>query len=286
MVLASDFSPRFLNFVPIASHFWRREFAITPDLALVYPSRAAEQVRKTIPWLEPYVTLHLFESHPVAPIGNQAKLARWFLASHLDSELTTIDDLDTVHTQSAYLNLKFGEMERGKMLAIGREVYEGTNHEGAFPMGNFSGSGTNFSSLFGGNNFDDKGFHDFVESFRGHRLFSRREDPFLKDFSDEYLLRAIRQEMDFDENITFVRRDLDVRQVWLDRSWWHSYSQIESGSADYETINFPRPLWENRRRIFHALQLLAPELRRFYFPIPMSMNEWRLRILLRTILKS
>lgn len=277
VILSSDFSPRFLNFLPIVSHFWKTRFGITPDVAVVYGKANFSEVQQVKKMFSGIANIHLIEGVREAPLGNQAKIARLFLAASLESEFSTIDDIDTVHVQSDFLLQRFSLAEPSKLLAIGQEVYNGTPHEGAFPMGNLSGPSYVFSNLVDIKNIHT--FGEFVQRFRNANVISPRENPFSsrKNFSDEYLLRGIRKLLNFDENIVFVRRDLDIKARWLDRSWWPDSAQIHRQKYEYEQINFPRPFWENRSRITFALEAIEPSWIASGFPLPMTMIEWHTR---------
>jgi hypothetical protein len=273
VVLASDFHPRFLNFYPVAKYFWEKHFGVSPRLAIVYHKHQFDLVRRfrkknslasDVVWLE---------GHPEATLGNQAKLARWFLASRVDSNWTTIDDLDTIHLRADYLSHKFNEAPRGKMLAIGREVYFGQRFEGAFPMGNFSGHKEDFQSLFELES-DSTSFINFVERFRLRTNY--RTNPFSKvrDFSDEELLRDIRYEKSFDDRIHFAERGLDITSEWLDRSWWPKMEEIKGNINNYESVNFFRPYYFHRRRINLALKALDSNWSSAKVLLPISDTVW------------
>lgn len=276
VVLASDFHPRFLNFYPIARYFWKKYFGVLPSLAVVYQSHQLELVQNFRETNVFETETHWLEAHPEATPGNQAKLARWFLASKIESSWTTIDDLDTIHLRPAYLNQKFHDVPDGKMLSIGREVYVGECFEGAFPMGNFSGCSSDFQSLF---DLEDAGtsFSDFVERFRFRRNY--RTNPFerVRDFSDEELLRDIRNEKSFDDRIHFAQRELDILTEWLDRSWWARKSEIKNNAKNYEAVNFFRPYYSHRRKIHQALEALDPNWEPPDTLLPMSDSIWNLR---------
>ena len=85
---------------------------------------------------------------------------------------------------------------------------------------------------------------EFVEQFKDSRICDDVEDPFNspKQFSDESLIRALRASNQFTD-IKIIKRDIDIRYEWLDRSWWPSNSAMNI--SQYTTVNFLRPLREN-----------------------------------------
>ncbi len=282
VILASDFSPKFLNFAPLAGYFWKKHFGLRPDLAIVVDRSDLNWVEDLLELIEPYCRTHILTAASGVPIGNQAKLARWFMACILESRLTTLDDLDTVHASSEYLLSKLAIHKAGTLLAIGREVYNGTKSEGAFPMGNLTGSSQDFQQLFGIQP-GTLSFDEFVMSFVTYEFRAGRENVTRKvsQFSDEHLLRKFISSRGKESLITHTTRDLDIHNRWLDRSWWFEGEELDARLSELESINFPRPLLENRRKIIEALERIEPD---FYFsqlPLPYSQKEWTLRRLLK-----
>ena len=280
VALACDFHPRFLNFFPTASYFWQKNFGLLPHLGVVYEPHQSALAKRFKAQFSNFGNIILLEAHPEATLGNQAKLARWFIASRVASPWTTIDDLDTIHVHSRYLTGKFKEVPEGKLLAIGQELYEGHRHEGAFPMGNFSGSSENFKSLFDLQD-DEVKFPDFVERFRGRKEY--RTNPFfpIDEFSDEELLRDIRSEKLFDVNLHFAKRDLDINVSWLDRSRWISNRRIMKRKDFFESVNFPRPFYLKRGMIYTALRAIDKNTLTLEIPIPKYDFAWNLENFLK-----
>ena len=100
VIVASDFSPQFLNFWPLAATSWVTTFGLKPTLALIsnHPVRYTDLERLRI-----YGDVYFHHSSSSAPIANQAKMFRWFLAAKFKSELVTIEDIDTIYLESEYL---------------------------------------------------------------------------------------------------------------------------------------------------------------------------------------
>lgn len=257
LIVASDFAPKFLNFWPVVSQSWIKVFGITPELALVYKKEDLEQVRDLSHKLDCYGLVHLLEAAPDAPLGNQAKLARYFLAAQQANAFTMVDDIDTVHVRADYLADKFNSADHSKFIGLGAEVYKGTAHERNFPAGNFAGPGHLFAQLF---NPENLGFQEFIASFNQPQRFSPRENPYNPPgkFSDEYLITSLFECRGMRDKLIILNRDQDIHREWLDRSWWAPNSEIQARKGDFEVINFLRPLFENEKRIQDALDILLP----------------------------
>lgn len=257
VIVASDFGPKFLNFWPIVAQSWSQVFGIAPELALVFDESEGRRVAAALPKLEKYGSVHAFQAAKEAPIGNQAKLARFFVAGQVPQQYCMVDDIDTIHVRADYLAGKFAGADRNRLTGLGSEVYKGTPHERNFPAGNFSGPGHLFKSLF---NPQSLSFPDFIDSLRVNPTYSPRENPFNKPgkFSDEYLISALLDRRDLRGSLDLLARDQDIRKEWLDRSWWAPQHEIESRRSDFEVINFLRPLFENLEVIEQALGVLVP----------------------------
>lgn len=285
VILASDFSPRFLNFASLAGFFWNKHFGLRPDLAIVVEDSNVVWLEALREVIEPHCKTHVLTAVSGVPLGNQAKLARWFLASSLESEFSTIDDLDTVHTNPDYLLSRFTHHRPGTLLAIGQEVYRGTKSEGAFPMGNLSGSSDVFQEIFAIRP-GEVSFEDFVLSFVTAEFRTGRETVTRKvsKFSDEHLLRKFLSLTGKTSLLTHVARDLDIHNRWLDRSWWYEGEALDRRLDQLESINFPRPFLENRKKIVAALEKIDPEFIFSQLPLPYSQREWKIRKLMKRIL--
>ncbi len=260
VIVASDFGPKFLNFWPIVSQAWFNVFGIKPELALVYKKADSQRLESVRPELEKFGKVHYFEGVPGVPLGNQAKLARFYVASQHPEDYVMVDDIDTIHVRSDYLKEKFASRLDDKFRGLGAEVYRGTQHERNFPAGNFSGKGYLFGELF---NTENTTFQDFIRNFKGFAVFSKRENPFNRplNFSDEYLISALFASRGMRDKLDLVNRDQDIKAEWLDRSWWFTIDEIEARKDQIEVINFLRPLRENLFRIQEALEILSPGIR-------------------------
>ena len=274
VVVAADFSPKFLNFWPLVSRSWQNIFGVEPNLALVYRPHQLPRLNQILDELKKYGKVHLLETQALAPLGNQAKLARFYVAAHMQESFVTIDDIDTMHIDSNDLTKKFLNVDKGKFWAIGAEVYRGTPHEGAFPAGNFSGPGYLFKELF---NPSQGSFEEFINSFNKPYIFHPKENPFnkLSNFSDEYLIRALFSNSKLINQLQHLKRDYDIKVSWIDRSWWPNVTTIDQPLSDFSLINFPRPYLENKNKIDEILDLLKIE-NVVNLLLPHSLKFWKL----------
>lgn len=257
LIVASDFGPKFLNFWPIVAQTWFQVFGITPELALVFTESERQRVDAMRPDLEEYGQVHYLVGAEGYPLGNQAKLARYYLAGQQRELFAMVDDIDTVHVKAGYLVEKFANVSREKLIGLGREVYVGTPHQRNFPAGNFSGPGELFARLF---NPENLSFIDYIQSFNKPPIYSSRENPVNTPgkFSDEYLISALLDKTGLRSELVLLDRDQDIKREWLDRSWWASKTDIEVNKENFEVINFLRPLLENKNSIQEALDILVP----------------------------
>ena len=239
VVVSSDTSPMFLNYWPVVARSWSKLFNLVPTLVVVAHSNFDPSV---ISKLREFGDVEVIEVLPNVPEANQAKLARWFYACRQETSVVSIEDIDTIFLKSEFLKDRLKEYEPDKILGIGSEVYE--FHEGLmkFPASNLTGRGDLFAKLFGYH--EGMSFKEFVEQFKDFQICDDLEDPFKspKQFSDESLIRALRVTNEFTD-IKVIKRNIDIRNEWLDRSWWPSNSTINI--SQYTTVNFLRPLREN-----------------------------------------
>jgi hypothetical protein len=260
VIVASDFGPKFINFWPIVAQAWKIVFGLEPELALVYRKSDFQRLEAVLPQLEKFGKVHVFEGVAGAPLGNQAKLARFYVASQYPDHYVMVDDIDTIHVRADYLQAKFALRPEDKFRGLGAEVYRGTPHQRNFPAGNFSGKGYLFGDLL---NSEKNSFQDYIRNFRDLGVFSKREDPFNKpsNFSDEYLISAMFARKKMEDKLDLIDRGQDIKTEWLDRSWWFTDDEIRANKESIEVINFLRPLKENMARIQRALDILCPGIR-------------------------
>ena len=283
VILSSDFSPKFLNFLPLASFFWNKHFGIRPDLGLVVRKSNSSKAQAVAEKFSRIANFHILETKEDADLGNQAKLARLYLASTLDSDWSIIEDIDSVHVRPDFLLEKFSQASRNKLMAVGRETYAGTDFAHTFPMGTLSGASVIFSRITGAPQ-GVASFEEFIRGFRGLKVFTDLEDPYSppEKFRDEHLLAALIEKRNLSSYLGYIQRGSDPKTDWVDRKPWPRIQRVRSNLDTIERVNFPRPYWENRRRINRTMRVIdADSVRGNEIPLPMTMIRWRLSEMIR-----
>lgn len=240
VIVSSDDSPFFLNFWPIVCQSWKKHFGITPTLAFVSSRNDDDNLVKRLRAHGDVVVVpELFD----IPRANQAKVARFLVASMFSDQVCTIEDIDTIPLEQMYIESRLSRRPKNKILAVGREVLENTPHHGKFPISHITAEGSKFKELF---NPKSLSYIEAVRSFIGTRVFDHKED-IMNDpgsFSDESLVRALIHANNLQDSIFDVRRDVDIKNEWIDRSWWNIDTERLS-QGGYISCNFMRPLREN-----------------------------------------
>lgn len=237
VVVSSDDSPVFLNFWPIVCASWKKYFGITPTLAFVSNRDENDHLVRRLKSCGEVVLVPEVENIPRA---NQAKIARFYVASKLKDQVCLIEDIDTVPLKPDYVLDRLSKRESGKILAIGREIHV---EPGKFPISNVTSEGENFAKLF---NPHELGFKEFVESLIGLKVFDRKEDPSNSPdrFSDESLIRALVKINNVEDLMQHIDRNSDPMVDWIDRSWWR-IDEERLRNNSYTSCNFIRPFKEN-----------------------------------------
>lgn len=252
VILGSDYNPQFLNFWPLASSSWVNIFSVRPTLALVSDKPAKPEI---LAKLRKFGDVYYFVSTSKAPLPNQAKMIRWFLACQFQHEVVSIEDIDTIYLKPEYLKDRLAYFQDGKLLGIGDDVDQNNpEYIGKFPASNLTGTGESFRDLFLAR--PDESFEDFLLKFKNFKIFDDREDPFNppKAFSDESLIRALRS-VNKTELVITVPRLIDIHEKWMDRSWWPSDNRIPEQAI---LANLLRPLYNNRKKCSELIQLHFP----------------------------
>jgi len=240
IIVSSDDSSFFLNFWPIVCKAWQKYFDVTPTLAFV-SNRADDDalVKKLKTHGEVVIVPELYN----IPRANQAKVARFLVASTFGDQVCTIEDIDTIPLEQMYIKHRLSLRPKNKILAVGREVLENTPHHGKFPISHITAEGSKFKELFNPRSLD---YAEAIKSLTGMRIFDSKEDINNNQdhFSDESLVRALIHVNCLKDSIFDVRRDVDIKNEWIDRSWWNiDVERLEQGK--YISCNFIRPFREN-----------------------------------------
>ena len=104
------------------------------------------------------------------------------------------------------------------------------------------------------------GLDQYIEQFRGLRIFDHKEDPFNPpdQFSDESWIRAVMHKNNF-TNIYKQARNVDIHKQWLDRSWWPSKDDMQRKLQDgtYIESNMLRPMHQHIDQMYPLLQYVC-----------------------------
>jgi hypothetical protein len=233
VIVSTDENPMFYQFWPIVSCAWNKFF---PDkkISLAFVTDIKED-DSAIESMRLFGDVVLYPTIEGIPTANHAKVARYYLAATYGDEVCLIDDIDSLPLQDRYILDKISKREKGKLLVIGKEVYDGTYHEGKFPIGYITGEGYLFKELMPSD----------INSLRYMGLYDHKEAINIQPnvFSDESLLRALVSHMGTDV-IQHETRDIDIYNDWIDRSWWH-IDENKLNAGKYINCNMLRPLSDN-----------------------------------------
>lgn len=216
VIVSSDDSPAFLNFWPCVATAWDKFFSVKPTLALLTSRYENDDI--FLNKLRTFGDVVVVSPIDDVPIPNQAKLARFIVASKMDDEVCMIEDIDTVPLQSKFVTDRLAMRLPDKILAVGHEVYE-KDHPGKFPISNITARGSDFKQLFNPKGLDDKAL---LRSFIGMRVLDNKEDVanHPSQFSDESMIRGLIHRQNLHHMIQKVERGVDIHSDWIDRSWW------------------------------------------------------------------
>lgn len=250
VIVSSDDSPAFLNFWPCVATAWQKFFAARPTLALLSNKSEDDAL---ISRLKTFGDVVVVSPADNIPIPNQAKLARFIVASKMGDEVCMIEDIDTVPLQSKFVTEKLSVRFPDKILAVGHEVYE-KDHPGKFPVSNITARGSDFKQLFNPEGLNDA---DLLRSFIGMRVCDNKENiaNHSSQFSDESLIRGLVHKHNLHHLIQRVERGVDIHSDWIDRSWW-GIDQAKLKSGGYVCCNFLRPCRENSQQFIPIYEYL------------------------------
>lgn len=238
IVISTDENEKYIQFWPLVSKAWKKYFPeIKVDLAFVTDKdRDDPYILK----MSKYGSVTVFNTIDGIPNGNLAKVARYFLASRYLDDVCVCYDIDSLPMQRNYLVNLIQQRMNGFMLAVGAEVYKNTPHEGKFPAGFFTATGSLFERLFNPNKCE---FTDAVCEFKSLQVFDQKESICNKpeNFSDESLIRALIKLNGMHDKIQHVTRNVNPDVQWIDRSRW-SINKDRLLSDGYTECNMLRPL--------------------------------------------
>lgn len=239
IIVSSDES-YFLQYWPVVVKAWNKFFPeATVHLAFVTERTDDDDLVKN---LRKIGSVHLFKEQDSCPTANQAKVARHILAGMLpENEISMIEDIDTIPLQREYFEKILSQRRENTMLFVGKEVLENTEHAGKIPASNMAAESKIYREFYNSENLN---FEEFIEAYLNIRIHDSKEaiaNP-AYHFSDESLTRvftqrAIKSNKDI---FSFAKRDVDIKNDWIDRSWWN-INLDKLNSEKYVTCNFLRP---------------------------------------------
>jgi hypothetical protein len=214
---------------------WKKLFDVEVSLAYITLSPDQELLNK----MQDYGEVVVYKPVEGVPVGNQAKMARFFLASErYPDEVCMVNDIDTAPLSPEYFIRVLEDRKKDQLLAVGAELYVGTPHEGKFPIGEITAEGRVFKSIV---NPESLSFSNYINSFIGIKQFDNKEDisvsPYV--FSDESLFRVLITNQN--PEVVYVSRNVDIQKYWIDRSWW-AIDEDRLATNKYVLVNFLRPL--------------------------------------------
>jgi hypothetical protein len=205
-----------------------------------------------------YGDVHLFPVVEGIPTANLSKMARHILAGNFGEEICMLEDIDTIPLQTNFVIDRLSQREKGKILFIGKEVYNGQGtDEGKFPISNITGESFLFKKIV---NPDNLTHVDLFKSWCNIRVFDHKESinntpdlSGLNGFSDESLWRVLLNRYKISENdFCFINRGVDIQKYWIDRSWWRiDHNMLKND--EYVICNFLRPFSQH----YHLIEPIA-----------------------------
>ena len=238
VIISSDDNVFFFPFWPLVVIAWKK-FFLECEVHLAFVThepggRIAKELRK-------YGHVHIYHRANDMPGRNQGMMARHYLASSFADDVPClIHDIDSLPLQSQYTETLLSVREPGHILAVGKEIYDGTVDEGKWPTSHMIADGPTFKKFFGFSS--SSALHFWPEMMRFcdmGDMIDGRESINEIHFSDESLYRLLVRRRGCPP-IQHIWRQLDINDVWLDRSWWKlDMEKLKTGG--YIECNMPRP---------------------------------------------
>jgi hypothetical protein len=188
------------------------------------------------------------------PTANQAKIARFLVASKMGDDVCMIEDIDTVPLQRTFFENRLKMREPNRILAVGHEVLANTVDTGKFPISNITTEGRNFKLLF---NPNDLSHEELLKSYVGMRVVDHKENIANNPshFSDESMIRGLIHKHNLHHMVQKVERGADIHRDWVDRSWW-GIDENKLKNGGYVLCNFLRPCRENAQHFIPIYEYL------------------------------
>ncbi len=250
-IIVSTDEGMFSQYVPIVSTAWRKFFPEWElNIAFITNREKSDGfVQKMSRWGK----VHLFKPVEGIPLANQAKVSRHVLASRFGDEVCMIEDIDTIPMQKKFFEDRISQRSLGHVLAVGAEVFQGTPHEGKFPMSTITAEGRVFKEFINPENLE---YEELIKGWVGLSVIDHKEaiDNPPHFFSDESLIRALLSKWQ-EPKITYADRGVDIYNEWIDRSWW-SINEDRLQAGKYVVCNFLRPFDRHYKRIEPVIEYI------------------------------
>jgi hypothetical protein len=232
VIVSSD--EHFKNFFPIVSLAWKKFF---PDkkiaAAFVTDRKEDDPIVNRIRSL--YDEIKLFPALEGFPTKNVAKMARFLYASEAGSEVCMIEDVDTIPLQKEFFIKKTSQRDKGRLLAVGKEVYENLPHYKNFPVSTMTGEGHLFKKFFNPYDYNYEQLFEYWSNFHDEKNVNITSEV----FSDEGLIAQLTEAHQF-SSVKHIERGADPSIDWIDRSNW-KYDKKRLNNHEYIICNFMRP---------------------------------------------
>jgi len=249
IILSTDDNDMYRSFWPIVAKAWKKLFDVKVSLAYVTNSPKPELLKK----MREYGDVFVYTPVKDVPVGNQAKMARFFLAAEeYPDEVCMVNDIDTAPLNRDYFIRVLEDRRADHLLAVGAELYVGTPHEGKFPIGEITAEGDVFKRIVNPKGLD---FDKYINSFKKISEYDHKEDISVPSsvFSDESLLRVLISR----SNVPVIHtpRNVNIAEDWIDRSWWR-VDEVKLQSGGYVLVNFLRPLKNYFNEIYPVISYI------------------------------
>lgn len=257
VVLSTNLDPLYWQFATPVAQAWKKLFNCPVHLAIVGPQSREREFQNAFS-SEDFNSILWLPTLPGVPEANQAKLARYFVASNLNAMTRVmIHDIDYLPLNADLIRSQLGERTDGAIVASGAELY--TDREaGKFMAAPLIADAGILSLLFRPTHL---GWPEFIDGLKGYQKFDAKENILSAidhehpdTFSDESLLRALLANHPAG-SITVVHRSWHERKQIVDRSnWKEDIAMFELEPDAFAGSHLPRPLLKHFTAIHPLLQ--------------------------------
>ncbi len=235
IIVSADDESYFIEYLPVVAKAWQKYF---PEARLTLAFVTDTENSSLVQRAKSYADVYFFPKIAGVPVPNQSKLSRHFLASTFDSEVCMIEDLDTIPLQRKFFEDKLCSRKEKTLLCVGHEVYYNTPDNGKFPISTMTAEGSIFKQFLNPKNLSYEELMSHWQNMDIQDLKARITSD-KSVFSDESLIRHFIDRWSLPK-ITKVPREANIREQWIDRSWW-SINIQKLRNDEYITCNFLRP---------------------------------------------